>query len=528
MKTIRFTAFLISFGLLVLVFACKKETTPVALTQSGSKILVTGQDGGTGLKSTLSGQTTVWKTIDQVGIYSTEARTASGGGTAIINVPFTAATAAATSAFNGTMYWGAATTSHTFYAYYPYSAGSAASSVVPVTLPATQTQSEANNSDHIGAFDFLVATPKTVISPANTNQVANEVNLSYNHLFTILEFQIKGSGTLKAVKLLGTSNPLAFSGGTINIGQSPPATDVAYTLAIQTGATTQATVTLTSTATLDATTATTVYMVIKPGTQTGNCLIGLSSDGTTWNYISQAAPTGGFLRGKKYVVNINKELAASLVDQDGNNFGIVTIGTQTWMAENLKTTKYNDGNGIPLVTDGTAWKNLGTPGYCWNNNDATTYKNAYGAFYNWFTVETGKLCPTGWHVPTHAEWTTFTTYLTDNGYGYGGSGVDIAKSMASQSGWTSDIHPGYVGNDQTSNNASGFTAVAAGMRYSSDGIFEAVGYGGYWWSSTGGTGTNGAATTSAFYRPLYSDWDQVAPNYNFLKQAGVSVRCLMD
>jgi hypothetical protein len=103
MKTIRYTAFSAMIGLLVLVSACKKETTPVTVAPMGSKIMVTGQDAGIGLKSTLSGQSTVWKTSDQVGVYSLAARTTSGGATAIINVPLTAQTAAASSAFTGNM-----------------------------------------------------------------------------------------------------------------------------------------------------------------------------------------------------------------------------------------------------------------------------------------------------------------------------------------------------------------------------------------------------------------------------------------
>src|SRR5664280_761368 len=106
MKTIRFTAFSILFGLLVLVSACKKETKPTAAPQTGSKISVTGQDAGAGLKTSINGLSTVWiKDIDQVGVYSAEARTTSGGATAIVNTPFTAATSAASSSFSGTMYW---------------------------------------------------------------------------------------------------------------------------------------------------------------------------------------------------------------------------------------------------------------------------------------------------------------------------------------------------------------------------------------------------------------------------------------
>ena len=82
-------------------------------------------------------------------------------------------------------------------------------------------------------------------------------------------------------------------------------------------------------------------------------------------------------------------------DGDGNNYSVVQIGTQMWMEENLKTTKYNDGTNIPNVIDNDTWWNLSTPGYCWYYNDITN-KNLYGALYNWFTVNTDKLAPKGW------------------------------------------------------------------------------------------------------------------------------------
>ena len=368
MKTIKFIAYSILLGLLALVSACQKETNPAAANQTGGKIMVTGQDAGTGLKSTLSGQTTVWvATSDQVGIYSPQARTqTAGGGTPIVNAQFTAATSTASSSFSGTMYWGAASTSHTFYAYYPYTAGSGASTVVPVSLATEQTQSAANNSAHIGALDFMVATPVTVTSPANTDAVGSAVNLNYNHLFTILEFQIKGTGALKAVKLVGTSNPLAFSGGTIDITQTTPATDVAYTLASLTGTTTQAVVTLTTPATLTATnTDTKVYMVINPGTQTGNCSIGLSPEGTTWATISKAAPVGGFLRGKKYVVSVNAATASvSIGDsyQGGKVFYILQSGDPGYVSgetHGLIAATADQGTSIWAVAD---YQNTSVPG----------------------------------------------------------------------------------------------------------------------------------------------------------------------
>ena len=95
---------------------------------------------------------------------------------------------------------------------------------------------------------------------------------------------------------------------------------------------------------------------------------------------------------------------------EGNVYKTVTIGSQVWMSENLKTTKLNDGTDIPSVTSNTEWAELSTPGYCYYDN---SWSNAliYGALYNWHTVNTGKLCPTGWHVPTDEEWTTLITYL---------------------------------------------------------------------------------------------------------------------
>ena len=465
-----------------------------------------------------------------MGIYSAEARTL-GGSSPIVNAEFKAESSLTSSAFSALladMIWGTANTAHTFYAYYPYTAGSAANTVVPVSLASAQTQSAAGSSAHIGALDFMVATPVTVTSPATPGMVGSDINLRYNHLFTILEFQIIGSGTLKAVKLVGTNNPVTFSGGTIDITQTTPATDVAYTIASQTGATTQAIVTLTSAATLDATTATTVYMVINPGAQTGTCLIGLS-DGTTWTYISNAAPTGGFLRGRKYDVSINNAWTAQLKDRDNNNFGIVTIGMQTWMAENLKTTKYNDGTSIPNVTDNSAWAALSTGAYC-DYNITPSNSDTYGRLYNWYAVDNnaatkaasngGKnICPTGWHVPSDTEWTTLTDYLTVNGYGYGGSGSDIAKSMATTSGWTSNGTVGNVGNDQSSNNASGFSALPGGFRYSA---FEGIGGYVYWRSSTQSN------TSYAWYRHVDNNYSDVYSSEFFAKWVGMSVRCLRD
>jgi uncharacterized protein (TIGR02145 family) len=210
-------------------------------------------------------------------------------------------------------------------------------------------------------------------------------------------------------------------------------------------------------------------------------------------------------------------------DADGNNYKVVTIGTQAWMAENLKTTQYNDGTAILNVTDNTSWANLTTGAYSWYNNDAATYKNTYGALYNWYTVNTGKLAPKGWHVPTNAEWTTLENYLTANGYNYDGStsGDNYAKSLSATIDWATDTYTGTIGNDLTKNNSTGFSALPGGYRSYGSGAFDDVGNIGFWWNSTEGS------TTNAWGRFMYYDGGDVLRYYDG-KQVGFSVRCVRD
>jgi hypothetical protein len=104
------------------------------------------------------------------------------------------------------------------------------------------------------------------------------------------------------------------------------------------------------------------------------------------------------LEGNNGTIVFNPNITyGTMTDIDGNTYKTVTIGTQTWMAENLKVTKYNDGTAIPNVTDETAWSSLTTGAYCNYNNDPSKVAT-YGRLYNWHAVNTGKLCPTGWHV----------------------------------------------------------------------------------------------------------------------------------
>jgi uncharacterized protein (TIGR02145 family) len=211
-------------------------------------------------------------------------------------------------------------------------------------------------------------------------------------------------------------------------------------------------------------------------------------------------------------------------DGDNNYYPVLQIDTKFWMAENLKTTKYSNETSIPLVTDNTAWFNLITPGYCWYSNNEASFKNTYGALYNWYTINTGNLCPANWHVPTDAEWTTLQDYLIANGFNYDGTttGNKIAKSLASTTLWTSSSNTGAVGNTDypAKRNANGFTALPGGFRDGS-GAFLNVGYRGYWWSATVFDPPN------AWSRGLHYSSSDVN-NWGFIKEGGFSVRCIKD
>jgi uncharacterized protein (TIGR02145 family) len=245
---------------------------------------------------------------------------------------------------------------------------------------------------------------------------------------------------------------------------------------------------------------------------------------------AKSAGTSDALQNQINMLKISSAAGGTITDVENNTYNTVKIGTQTWMSENLKTTKYNDGTTIPNVTDNTAWAALTTGAYSdYSNTPANS--TTYGRLYNWYAVDNnastkaasneGKnVCPTGWHVPSDAEWTTLTTYLTNNGYGYGGSGNDIVKSMAATSGWTTNATAGAAGNDQASNNSSGFTALPGGSR-SYSGPYSTIGNDGYWWSST-------EDATAPWYRNMNYGNINVFRRSNGSKQYGWSVRCLRD
>jgi len=196
-------------------------------------------------------------------------------------------------------------------------------------------------------------------------------------------------------------------------------------------------------------------------------------------------------------------------DIEGNVYKTVTIGKQVWMAENLKTTKYNNGTTIPNVTNATAWSELYTGALCnYNNTTNADTINTYGRLYNWYAVNTGKLCPTGWHVPTDAEWTTLINYL---------GGENIAGGKLKE---ISITH--WSGPNTGATNETGFTALPGGYRSNFSDDFNHIGYGGYWWSATTEYSTDFVWCREIFY--YYNTVDRYYQN----KKYGFSVRCLKD
>ena len=249
-----------------------------------------------------------------------------------------------------------------------------------------------------------------------------------------------------------------------------------------------------------------------------------NGEGTLMYTISGTPTTAGTATfaidfgGKTCSINIHVEDVAQTIvkpgpnisDVEGNSYKTVTIGTQTWMAENLKVSKYSDGTTIPNITDNTQWQNNTTGAWSYYNNDVANNAK-YGKLYNWYAVSkttngNKNVCPTGWHVPTDAEWTVLTDYL---------GGETVAGGKMKEVGTTSWNSP-----NTEATNISLFTGLPGGARVF-NGEYSIIGYGGLWWSSLED------ATGNAWYRVMGNSGGS-ANRILFGKKVGLSVRCLRD
>ncbi len=193
-------------------------------------------------------------------------------------------------------------------------------------------------------------------------------------------------------------------------------------------------------------------------------------------------------------------------DIDGNIYSTVVIGTQEWMQQNLKTTRYQNGDVIPNITDNTTWANLTTGAYSVYNHDGSN-DAVYGKLYNWYVVvDARNVCPTGWHVPTDAEWTVLTDTL---------GGTSVAGAKMKEAGL---VHWNTPNTEAT--NESGFSGLPGGERYYT-GPFLDIGNYGYWWSTT----VNGPS--DGWYRSVFYN-SSIVYKFSNDKSDGLSVRCLRE
>jgi uncharacterized protein (TIGR02145 family) len=198
--------------------------------------------------------------------------------------------------------------------------------------------------------------------------------------------------------------------------------------------------------------------------------------------------------------------SATVTDIEGNVYNTLKIGRQTWMKENLRTTKFNDGTPIQLIDDGPSWAKTVKPAYCWYNNEPESYKELYGALYNGFAASDDKLCPARWHVPSDAEWNILSGLL---------GGDNAAGARLKEAGFDYWVSPN-LGAD----NSTGFSALPGGLRYY-DGVFHDFGFSSYFWTS------EESSPGRLWFR--YADYEYTDLfRFNNSANIGFSIRCVRD
>jgi uncharacterized protein (TIGR02145 family) len=213
----------------------------------------------------------------------------------------------------------------------------------------------------------------------------------------------------------------------------------------------------------------------------------------------------------------------SLTDIDGNVYKTVQIGSQVWMAENLKTTKYNDGSPINYLTTNQQWSNTSQGGYCWYNNDIQN-KDLYGAIYNFYLTD-DKVCPIGWHVPTDNEWLVLMKYIDGDTYIYNEGYYNSANDFLADR-WLSNAGEKYVSRKDGGTNDFGFSAIKSSQRgtncilLNGEILYDFSGpYYFPWWSSTEYPGSGGGI--------ILIDHNQIYQQEH-CETWGMAIRCIKD
>ena len=232
--------------------------------------------------------------------------------------------------------------------------------------------------------------------------------------------------------------------------------------------------------------------------------------GTLYHFRIKASSAGGTIFGNDQVFTTASNISGTVTDIEGNTYKTIIIGTQVWMAENLKSTKFNDGYNIPKVISDADWTGLSTPAYCLYNHEINNAQ-VYGVLYNWYVVdayrrENKNVCPAGWHLPTDDEWTVLIDLLDDESE----SGGKMKETGTVH--WTSP--------NQGATNLSGFTALPAGYR-NRFGTFSSIKNVGFWWTTLEMDSEN-----AWYYYVIYNSASSTRIALN--KTNGFSLRCLKN
>jgi uncharacterized protein (TIGR02145 family) len=358
----------------------------------------------------------------------------------------------------------------------------------------------------------LTADPTTADSKTTDGDGTGQFVSTLNDLSAGETYHVRAYAT----NSIGTAygNDLSFTA----LGEAPVATTQAATNISSVGAKLNGTVNagdLSTTVTFEYGMTTSYGQIAEatPAQVTGNTITGVSADltglnqGITYHFRIKAVNSAGNSYGGDLIF-ATTDISTPVTDIEGNIYNTVIIGTQVWMIEGLKATKYNDGTAIPNVVDNTAWSTNTTGAYCDYSNTAAN-SNIYGKLYNWYVVASTnvkKVCPTGWHVPDDSEWTTLITFL---------GGESLAGGKLKEAGTTHWFNP-----NSGATNESEFTALPGGYR-SGTGTFGLLGNTGFWWSSAE------ANATYAWYLYMYYDTSSAIKS-DMDKHDGFSVRCVKN